>query len=60
MSSTAVSLTRLDSDISVAYLALRAARSSRDRSPNAENEQLVAAAERSLDRLLDARLAAQS
>lgn len=59
MHSTVVNLDQLDADISVAYLTLRAARTSRDRSPNAENERLVAAAERSVDRLLDTRLAAQ-
>ena len=60
MSSAAVPLHQIDSDISAAYLALRVARSARDRSPNAENERLVAGAERSLDRLLDERFAAQN
>ncbi len=59
MNSTVIDLDQLDSDIATAYLALRVARTSRDRSPNAENERLVAAAERGVDRLLDARLAVQ-
>jgi hypothetical protein len=60
MSPTVVNLDQLDTDISMAYLALRGARTSRDRSPNAENEGLVADAERSVNRLLDARFAAQN
>ena len=60
MNSTVANLDQLDSDISVAYIALRVARASRDRSPNAENERLVADAERSVDRLLDERFAAQN
>ena len=60
MNSTVANLDQLDSDISMAYIALRVARASRDRSPNAENERLVADAERSVDRLLDERFAAQN
>ena len=59
MNATVIDLDQLDADISVAYLSLRAARTARDRSPNAENDRLVAAAERSVNRLLDTRLAAQ-
>jgi hypothetical protein len=59
MSATVVSLDQLDADISVAFVALRDARRSRDRSPNAANERLVADAESSLNRLLDERFAVQ-
>ncbi len=57
--SPTVTLDQLDSDISVASNALRDARRSRDRSPNADNERLVADAESSLNRLLDERFAVQ-
>ncbi len=60
MNSTVINLDQLDSDISMAYIALRVARASRDRSPNAANERLVADAERSVNRLLDERFAAQN
>ena len=60
MNSTVANLDQLDSDISMAYIALRVARASRDRSPNAANERLVADAERSVNRLLDERFAAQN
>jgi hypothetical protein len=60
VNSTVINLDQLDSDISMAYIALRVARASRDRSPNAANERLVADAERSVNRLLDERFAAQN
>jgi len=59
MSPTVTSIDQLDYDISVAYIALGVARSSRDRCPNAENESAVDAAEACVDRLLDERFAAQ-
>ena len=59
MSTTAISLEQLDTDISLAYVALRIARSTYQRSPNAGNARLVADAEGIVDRLLDERFAAQ-
>jgi hypothetical protein len=57
MSPTITSIDQIDLDISVAYIALGAARSSFSRCPSAENERRVADAEADVDRLLDARLA---
>jgi hypothetical protein len=59
MSPTVTTLDQLDSDISVAYIALGVARRSWDRCPSGENAEAVDAAERCVDRLLDQRLAAQ-
>jgi hypothetical protein len=59
MSPTVTSLDQLDYDISVAYIALGVARGSYDRCPSGENAEAVDNAERSVDRLLDARFAAQ-
>lgn len=60
MSPTVVNLDQLDTDISMAHLALRVARSSRDRSPNAETERLVTDAEGHVNRLLDERFAVRN
>jgi hypothetical protein len=57
MSPTITSVDEIDLEISVAYIALGAARSSFTRCPSAENERRVADAEAVVDRLLDARLA---
>ncbi len=59
MSPTVSTLDQLDSDISIAYLALGAARASYTRCPSAGNARLVEEAEDAVDRLLDERLAAQ-
>jgi hypothetical protein len=59
MSPTVTSLDQLDYDISVAYIALGVARGSYDRCPSGENAEAVDNAERSVDRLLDERFAAQ-
>jgi hypothetical protein len=59
MSPTVTSLDRLDHDISVAYIALGMARGAWDRCPSGENAEIVEAAERRVDRLLDERFAAQ-
>jgi hypothetical protein len=59
MSPSTTTLDELDLEISVAYIALGGARGMFDRSPNAENERRVGAAEAELDRLLDERLAAR-
>jgi hypothetical protein len=58
MSPTITSVDEIDLDISVAYIALGAARSSFAHCPSAENELRVADAVADVDRLLDARLAA--
>jgi hypothetical protein len=57
MSPSTTTLDELDLEISVAYIALGSARGLCTRSPNAENERRVGAAETELDRLLDQRLA---
>jgi len=59
MSPTVTSLDQLDYDISVAFIALGVARSSYDRCPSGENAEAVDTAERSVNRLLDERFAAQ-
>jgi hypothetical protein len=59
MSPTVTSIDQLDYDISVAYIALGVARGSYDRCPSGENAEAVDNAERSVDRLLDERFAAQ-
>jgi hypothetical protein len=58
MSPTVTSIDEIDLDISVAYIALGAARSTFTRCPSAENERRVADAAADVDRLLDARLVA--
>ena len=57
MSTTITSLDQIDLDISVAYIALGAARTAFERCPSGENALGVDAAESSLNALLDARLA---
>jgi hypothetical protein len=57
MSTTITSLDQIDLEISVAYIALGAARAAFERCPSAENGSAVDSAEHSLDALLDARLA---
>jgi hypothetical protein len=59
MSPTVTSLDQIDLDISVAYIALGAARTAFARCPSAENAREVDEALASLDRQLDARLLAQ-
>ena len=59
MSPTVTSVDQIDLEISVAYIALGAARQSFARCPSGGNASAVADAERSVDRLLDARLAAR-
>ena len=59
MSPSVTSLDQIDYDISVAYIALGVARSSFDRCPSGENAQAVDDAESCVNRLLDARFAAQ-
>ena len=59
MSPTVTSIDQIDLDISVAYVALGAARTNASHCPSAENQRLVTEAESALDRLLDARFAAQ-
>lgn len=53
---TTSDLDRLDSDITVASIALGAARASYARCPSAENARLVDRAVAAVDRLLDDRL----
>ena len=60
MSPTVTSIDEIDLDIAVAYIALGAARSGFSRCPSGENQRLVDDAEDAVNRLLDARLAAQS
>jgi hypothetical protein len=57
MSPSTTALDELDLEISVAYIALGSARNLCTRSPNAQNEGRVGAAEAELNRLLDQRLA---
>jgi hypothetical protein len=59
MSPTVTTIDQLDYDISVAYIALGVARRTFDRCPNAENERAADEAESCVNRLLDARFAAQ-
>jgi hypothetical protein len=59
MSPTVTSIDEIDLDISVAYIALGAARGAFTHCPSAENEQRVADAMAGVDRLLDSRLAAR-
>ena len=59
MSPTITSLDEIDLEISVAYIALGAARSAFARSPSGENARAVDDAETALNAHLDARLVAQ-
>ena len=59
MSPTVTSVHQIDLDISVAAIALGAARRSFERCPSIENAAAVVEAEAAVDRLLDARLAAR-
>ena len=56
MNPTITRVDEIDLDISVASIALGAARTSFTRCPSAENERRVAEAVAGVDRLLDARL----
>jgi hypothetical protein len=58
MSPTVTSLEQIDLEIAVAFVALGVARTAHAHSPSGENAAAVAAAERAVDRLLDARIAA--
>ena len=59
MSPTVTSLDEIDLEISVAFIALGAARSAFTRCPSAENARAVDEAQGALDELLDQRLVAQ-
>jgi hypothetical protein len=59
MSPTVTSVDQIDLEISLAAVAVVAARRSYACCPSGENAAAVADAERSVDRLLDARLAAR-
>ena len=58
MSPTITSLDQIDLEISVAYIALGAARNAFAHCPSGENARAVDEAESALNRQLDARLAA--
>jgi hypothetical protein len=60
MSPTATSIDQIDLEISLAFIALGAARTACARCPSAENAQAVDEAESALNRQLDTRLVAQS
>ncbi len=60
MSTTVTSLDQIDLDISIAYIALGAARTALAHCPSGENQRAVDEAERALDAQLDARLVAQA
>jgi hypothetical protein len=55
-----MSLDQIDIDISIAFIALRVARSTHARCPSPENAVLVESAESAVDGLLDARLVARA
>jgi hypothetical protein len=57
MSPTVTSLDQIDLEISLAFIALGAARTAFERCPSGENAQVVDDARKGLDDLLDARLA---
>ena len=59
MSPTITTTDELDLEISVAYIALGGARVVLERSPTGDNARRVDEAEAEVNRLLDARLAAQ-
>ena len=58
MTTTISPLERIDSDISIASVALGVARASFARCPSSENARVLARAIAAVDRLLDERLAA--
>jgi len=58
MSTTLTPLDRIDSDISIASIALGVARASYARCPSSENARVLDRAVAAVDRLLDERLAA--
>jgi environmental stress-induced protein Ves len=58
MSPTITALDEIDLDISIAYIALGAARTAFTHCPSGENQRAVDEAESALNRYLDARLAA--
>ena len=58
MSTTVTPLDRIDTDISIAAIALGVARHSFARCPSSENERVLDRAAAGVDRLLDERLAA--
>ena len=60
MSPNVTSLDQLDLDISLAYIALGAARGVWTRSPTGENARRVTEAAADVDRLLDLRFAVQA
>jgi hypothetical protein len=60
MSPTVTSLDQIDLDISVAYIALGAARHAFEHCPSGENAKVVDDAEDAVNRLLDARLVASA
>jgi hypothetical protein len=59
MSTSVTSLDQIDLDISIAYIALGAARTAFSRCPSGENAAVVDEAESALNAQLDARLVAQ-
>ena len=59
MSTTITSLDQIDLEISIAFIALGAARSAFTHCPSGENARAVDEAESALNRQLDARLVAQ-
>jgi hypothetical protein len=59
MSTIVTSVTELDLEISVAYIALGSARGRFDRCPSAENQLRIDEAAADMDRLLDQRLLLQ-
>jgi hypothetical protein len=59
MSPSVTSVDQIDLDISIAFIALGAARTAFLRCPSGENENAVDEAQAAVDRLLDARLAAR-
>jgi hypothetical protein len=58
MTTSVTSIDQIDLDISIAYIALGAARTAYARCPSGENARIVDEAETALDRQLDARLEA--
>jgi hypothetical protein len=60
MSPTITSLDEIDLEVSVAFVALGVARTAFTRCPSGENQRAVDDAENAVNRLLDARLAAQA
>jgi hypothetical protein len=58
MTTSVTSIDQIDLDISIAYIALGAARTAHARCPSGENARVVEEAEAALNRSLDARLEA--